>query len=147
MQSRAVFFDYILIFPPVLEIIRKKSDAFSIISVRGIAMKISELTAKTKIIIAAAAVIVTAAVVIIVMLSGGKAEVYRVLKIFGMTGEASVDRSSMKLSAYTGMNMESGDVLSVMKDSSVHISPTLTLSTAMFRYSSLIRTVKTRAKR
>lgn len=87
-------------------------------------MKISELTVKAKIIIAAAAAVtVTAAAVIFVMLSGGKAEAYRVLKIFEMTGGASVDRSAMELSAYTGMNLESSDVLSVMKDSSVFISP------------------------
>lgn len=62
----------------------------------------------------AGAVAVTAAAVItaVVVLSGG--ESYRVLKVFELNGSAAITRESAgELDAYVGMNLESGDVVTV----------------------------------
>ena len=85
-------------------------------------MRLSEMTKKTKVIIEAAAAVVAAAAVITVMLLVGKTDAYRVIKIFDMSGKADVERSAVVLDAYKGMNLESGDVLSVHEDSTAQIS-------------------------
>ncbi|MGN1102684.1 MAG: FecR domain-containing protein, partial [Huintestinicola sp.] len=85
-------------------------------------MRSSEMTKKTGIIIGAAAAVVVAAAVITVMLLSGKNEAYRVIKIFDVSGKADVERSAVVLDAYKGMNLESGDVLSVREDSTARIS-------------------------
>ena len=80
------------------------------------------LTAKAKVIIAAAAAaVVTAGIVAGVLLT--RQDTYRVLKVFELMGTASVTRESAgDLDAYVGMNLESGDVVSVDDGSNMRIS-------------------------
>lgn len=78
------------------------------------------LSLKVKIIIAAciAAAAVTAAVIII-----NSEDAYRVIKVFEIEGKAVVARENIgELEAYEGMNLESGDVLSVGAGSFMRIS-------------------------
>lgn len=76
--------------------------------------------AKAVIVCAAVAVTGTAAGVGIAMT---REEAYRVLKVFELTGSAIVERDgSGELDAYTGMNLESGDTLTVGDESTIRIS-------------------------
>lgn len=82
---------------------------------------ISSLSLKMKIIIAACAV-AAAAVVGIVIISNSE-EAYRVIKVFELNGSAVVAREKTgDIDAYEGMNLESGDVLSVEESSTMQIS-------------------------
>lgn len=80
------------------------------------------LTSKAKVIITAvAAAVVAAGVVAGVLLT--RQDSYRVLKVFELMGTASVTRESAgDLDAYVGMNLESGDVVSVDDNSNMRIS-------------------------
>lgn len=74
-------------------------------------------------VIAASAAVVAGAVITAVLLLGGSEELFRVLKVFELTGHADVDRiSAGHLDAYVGMNLENGDTVSVDSESSVRIS-------------------------
>ncbi len=83
----------------------------------------ASMTLKMKVILICAAVAVaggTAAALGIILT---KEETYRVLKVFELTGNAIVERSgSGELEAYVGMNLESGDILTVGGDSTIRIS-------------------------
>lgn len=81
------------------------------------------MTLKVKIIIVCSAVAVTSAAAVAVGVAVTKEDTYRVLKVFEMTGSAVVDRGgSGALDAYVGMNLESGDTLTVGDDSTLRIS-------------------------
>lgn len=81
------------------------------------------MTLKVKVIIICSAVAVTSAAAVAVGVAVTKEDAYRVLKVFEMTGTAMVDREgSGELEAYVGMNLESGDTLTVGDDSSLRIS-------------------------
>ena len=78
------------------------------------------LKAKAVVVCAAVAVTGTAAGIGIAMT---REEAYRVLKVFELTGSATVERDgSGELNAYTGMNLESGDTLTVGDESTIRIS-------------------------
>lgn len=82
---------------------------------------ISSLSLKVKIIIAACAVAAVSAVVAAIILNSEEA--YRVIKVFELNGSAIVARENTgDIDAYAGMNLESGDVLSVEKSSTLQIS-------------------------
>ncbi|MDD7428235.1 MAG: FecR domain-containing protein [Oscillospiraceae bacterium] len=80
------------------------------------------LTLKLKIIIAVASVVVVAGGVTAgVILT--REDAYRVLKVFELTGSATVSREAAgDLDAYVGMNLESGDTISVGADSTMRLS-------------------------
>ena len=80
------------------------------------------LTLKLKIIIAVASVVVVAGGVTAgVILT--REDAYRVLKVFELTGSATVSREAAgDLDAYVGMNLESGDTLTVGEDSIMRLS-------------------------
>lgn len=69
-------------------------------------------TKATVAIAGAVAVTAAAAITVAVVFSGG--ESYRVLKVFELNGTAAITRESAgELDAYEGMNLESGDVITV----------------------------------
>ena len=80
------------------------------------------LTSKAKVIITAvAAAVVAAGIAAGVLLT--RQDSYRVLKVFELMGTASVTRESAgDIDAYVGMNLESGDVVSVDDNSNMRIS-------------------------
>ncbi|MBP1546526.1 MAG: FecR domain-containing protein [Oscillospiraceae bacterium] len=84
---------------------------------------ITVLSVKVKVIIACVAVAaVTGAAVAIGTILNSE-EAYRVLKVFELAGEASVSREGTgDIDAYVGMNLESGDVLTVDEESTMRIS-------------------------
>ncbi|MGN0689340.1 MAG: FecR domain-containing protein [Oscillospiraceae bacterium] len=89
----------------------------------GIKSVISAMTLKTKIIVICAAVAVVGGVGAVLGIALNKEEAYRVIKVFEMTGEAVVTRAGTgDLDAYVGMNLESGDTLTVGEDSTLRIS-------------------------
>lgn len=82
---------------------------------------ILSLSLKVKIIIAACAVAVAAVVGTVIVLNSEEA--YRVVKVFELNGSAVVTRKNTgDIDAYAGMNLESGDVLSVEENSTLRIS-------------------------
>lgn len=82
---------------------------------------ILSLSLKVKIIIAACAVAAAAVVGTVIILNSEEA--YRVIKVFELNGSAVVTRvNTGDIDAYAGMNLESGDVLSVEKNSTLRIS-------------------------
>ena len=88
----------------------------------GVKSTLAAMTLKAKVVIVCAAVAVTgtAAGIGIAMT---REEAYRVLKVFELTGSATVERDgSGELDAYTGMNLESGDTLTVGDESTIRIS-------------------------
>lgn len=83
---------------------------------------IAGLTLKMKIIFAVAAVLVVGGTAAVVGYNVTKEDAYRVLKVFEMTGDSTVYREgSGDLEAYVGMNLESGDVLSVGEESTLRV--------------------------
>lgn len=82
---------------------------------------ILSLSLKVKIIIAACAVAAAAVVGTVIILNSEEA--YRVIKVFELNGSAVVTRENTgDIDAYAGMNLESGDVLSVEESSTLRIS-------------------------
>ena len=80
------------------------------------------LSTKVKIIIAVSLAVVAAGVTGLVIFLNAE-ETYRVLKVFEITGTAVVSRANTgELDAYAGMNLESGDVISVNEGSTLRIS-------------------------
>ena len=74
---------------------------------------LSAISAKTVGIIAGAAAVVAAAGITAAVIFSGS-DSYRVLKVFELNGSAAVARESAgELDAYVGMNLESGDVITV----------------------------------
>lgn len=83
---------------------------------------IAGLTLKMKIIFAVAAIAVVGGTAAVVGYNVTKEDAYRVLKVFEMTGDSTVYREgSGDLEAYVGMNLESGDVLSVGDESTLRV--------------------------
>ena len=83
---------------------------------------IASLTLKAKIIAVSTAVVVTGGVATTVGVLASQEDEYRVIKVFEMTGEAVVEREDTgSISAYTGMNLENGDVLTVGDESTLRI--------------------------
>ena len=83
---------------------------------------IAGLTLKMKIIFAVAAIAVVGGTAAVVGYNVTKEDAYRVLKVFEMTGDSTVYREgSGDLEAYVGMNLESGDVLSVGEESTLRV--------------------------
>ncbi|MGN0691954.1 MAG: hypothetical protein ACI4K7_06375, partial [Oscillospiraceae bacterium] len=84
---------------------------------------LAAISLKVKIIIICAAVAVAGGVAAAVLMNSNKADTYRVLKVFELTGSAVISREGTgELDAYVGMNLESGDTLTVGKDSTLRIS-------------------------
>lgn len=80
------------------------------------------LSTKVKIIIAVSLAVAAAGVTGLVIFLNAE-ETYRVLKVFEITGTAVVSRANTgELDAYAGMNLESGDVISVNEGSTLRIS-------------------------
>ena len=74
---------------------------------------LSAISAKTVGIIAGAAAVVAAAGITMAVIFSGT-DSYRVLKVFELNGTAAVERESAgELDAYVGMNLESGDIITV----------------------------------
>lgn len=83
---------------------------------------ISALSLKVKIIIAACTAAVVTAVVTVALILNSE-DAYRVIKVFELEGQTLVDRAQTgELEAYQGMNLESGDVVSVGSDSFLRLS-------------------------
>lgn len=83
---------------------------------------IAGLTLKMKIIFAVATIAVVGGTAAVVGYNVTKEDAYRVLKVFEMTGDSTVYREgSGDLEAYVGMNLESGDVLSVGEESTLRV--------------------------
>ena len=84
---------------------------------------LAAISLKVKILIVCAAVVVAGGVSAAVLISSNKADTYRVLKVFELTGSAVISREGTgELDAYVGMNLESGDTLTVGEDSTLRIS-------------------------
>ena len=84
---------------------------------------IAAMSIKVKVLIACAAVIVIGGTAAAVGISMTKEDAYRVLKVFEMSGEATVTREgSGELAAYVGMNLENGDRISVGEGSTIRLS-------------------------
>ena len=84
---------------------------------------LAAMSLKVKVIAVCTAVAVTSAAAVAVGVAVNREDTYRVLKVFEMTGMAVVDREgSGELEAYVGMNLESGDTLTVGDDSTLRIS-------------------------
>lgn len=82
---------------------------------------ILSLSLKVKIIIAVCAVAAAAAVGAAIVINSEDA--YRVIKVFELNGSAAVTRENTgDIDAYEGMNLESGDILSVEENSTLRIS-------------------------
>lgn len=81
------------------------------------------MSIKIKVLIACAAVVVIGGTAAAVGISMNKEDSYRVLKVFEMSGETTVTREgSGELAAYVGMNLESGDLISVGEGSTIRLS-------------------------
>ena len=81
------------------------------------------MTLKMKIILVCAAVAVAGGTAAVVGVALTKEDSYRVIKVFELNGEAVVTRADQgDLDAYVGMNLESGDSLTVGDDSTLRIS-------------------------
>ena len=89
----------------------------------GIKSTLAAMTLKAKVVIVCAAVAVTGGTAAGIGIAMTREEAYRVLKVFELTGSAVVERDgSGELDAYTGMNLESGDTLTVGDESTIRIS-------------------------
>lgn len=84
---------------------------------------LATLTLKIKIIISCISAFVIAGTAVGIGFAVTREEAYRVLKVFEMTGKSIVTRiGAGELETYVGMNLESGDRLTVGKDSTLRIS-------------------------
>ena len=88
--------------------------------------KLAALTLKAKIIIAAAsaAVVAAAAIGTVMLLHSSEEETYRVVKVFETQGQYNtVERGTTgTIDAYSGMNLQNGDIVSTGADSNMRIS-------------------------
>jgi len=93
---------------------------------------LAALSLKAKIIAGAVAVATAAGTAAVVIVLSAMPEAFRLLKIFEMTGTSVVTRADAgAIDAYTGMNLESGDIIEVGENS------TMTLSLDSDKYLSL----------
>lgn len=84
---------------------------------------LTALSLKAKIVISAVAVAAVGTAVTAAVILTGSTDTYRVLKVFELSGSAVISREGTgKLDAYVGMNLESGDTLTVNDDSTMRIS-------------------------
>ncbi|MCI5752289.1 MAG: FecR domain-containing protein [Oscillospiraceae bacterium] len=84
---------------------------------------IAALSLKVKIIIACTVIAVAGGITAAVVLTSGGTDAYRVLKVFELTGSAVISREGAgDIDAYVGMNLESGDTLTVGEDSTLRLS-------------------------
>lgn len=84
---------------------------------------IAALSLKVKIIIACTVIAVAGGITAAVVLTSGGSDTYRVLKVFELTGSAVISREGAgDIDAYVGMNLESGDTLTVGEDSTLRLS-------------------------
>ncbi|MGN1089777.1 MAG: hypothetical protein ACI4Q6_05195, partial [Huintestinicola sp.] len=89
----------------------------------GLKTFFTTMTLKVKIIIACTVLAIAGGITAGVLINASKADTYRVLKVFELTGSAVVTRQGTgDIDAYVGMNLESGDMLSVCDDSVLRIS-------------------------
>lgn len=89
----------------------------------GLKSFLASLSLKVKIAVACAAVAVAGTVTAVVIANSSADNTYRVLKVFELSGSAVVSRQGAgDLNAYVGMNLESGDTLSVNSGSTLRIS-------------------------
>ncbi|MGN0695579.1 MAG: FecR domain-containing protein, partial [Oscillospiraceae bacterium] len=84
---------------------------------------LAAISVKVKILIVCAAVVIAGGITAAVLISSNKADTYRVLKVFELTGSAVISREGTgDIDAYVGMNLESGDTLTVGEKSTMRIS-------------------------
>ena len=89
----------------------------------GLKSFLASLSLKVKIAVVCAAVAVTGTATAVVIANTSADNTYRVLKVFELSGSAVVSRQGAgDLDAYVGMNLESGDTLSVNSGSTLRIS-------------------------
>lgn len=89
----------------------------------GVKSALAAMTLKAKVVMVCAAVAVTGGTAAGIGIAMTREEAYRVMKVFELTGSAIVERDgSGELDAYTGMNLESGDTLTVGDESTIRIS-------------------------
>ena len=89
----------------------------------GLKSFLASLSLKVKIAVVCAAVAVTGTAAAVVIANTSADNTYRVLKVFELSGSAVVSRQGAgDLDAYVGMNLESGDTLSVNSGSTLRIS-------------------------
>lgn len=89
----------------------------------GLKSFLASLSLKVKIAAACVAVAVAGTVTAVVIANSSADNTYRVLKVFELSGSAVVSRQGAgDLNAYVGMNLESGDTLSVNSGSTLRIS-------------------------
>jgi putative aldouronate transport system permease protein len=103
-------------------------------------MKIlTALSLKAKIIAGAVAVAATAGTAAVVIVISMMPEAFRLLKIFEMTGTSVVTRADAgAIDAYTGMNLESGDIIDTLTYRMGFSSGRFDLSTAAGLFKSVI---------
>lgn len=88
----------------------------------SIKSSVAAMSLKAKVIAACAAVAVAGGAVAAGVVMLNQEDSYRVLKVFELEGEAIVSRENTgDLDAYEGMNLESGDMLTVGEDSSIRL--------------------------
>ncbi|MGN0588350.1 MAG: FecR domain-containing protein [Ruminiclostridium sp.] len=89
----------------------------------GLKSFLASLSLKVKIAVVCAAVAVTGTATAVIIANTSADNTYRVLKVFELSGSAVVSRQGAgDLDAYVGMNLESGDTLSVNSGSTLRIS-------------------------
>lgn len=84
---------------------------------------LAALSLKVKIIIACTVIAAAGIVTAVIVMTSSKEDTYRVLKVFELSGSAVITREGAgELDAYVGMNLESGDTVSVDEGSTLRIS-------------------------
>lgn len=89
----------------------------------SIKARLAALSLKIKIIIACTVIAAAGVVTAVIVMNSSKEDTYRVLKVFELSGSAVITREGTgELDAYVGMNLESGDTVSVDEGSTLRIS-------------------------
>ncbi|MGN1415852.1 MAG: hypothetical protein ACI4XF_03365, partial [Oscillospiraceae bacterium] len=84
---------------------------------------LAAMSLKVKIIIACTVIAIAGGITAVVVMTSSKTDTYRVLKVFELTGSAVISREGTgEIDAYVGMNLESGDTLTVGDESTMRIS-------------------------
>ncbi|MGN0598717.1 MAG: InlB B-repeat-containing protein [Oscillospiraceae bacterium] len=89
----------------------------------GVKTLLTTMSMKVKIIVLCAVISIAGGITAVVLVNASKADTYRVLKVFELTGSAIVTRQGTgDIDAYVGMNLESGDMLTVCDGSVMRVS-------------------------
>lgn len=78
---------------------------------------------KSKLFIACASSLAAVTTVVAIAVAVNQPDAYRMIKIFDLIGSATIERSGIgELDAYVEMNLESGDIVDVHDDSTMHLN-------------------------